>query len=96
VLIQDTEQPYLDLTQADIQDSFNAASVRYRIAIGSNQGQKTLTFRSEALIRTNTQPKPFTANRDGFSLNAAVSLPTPPTGSSGTVVPLRDPAPSGP
>ena len=40
VLIQDTEQPHLDLTQADLQDSFNAASVRYRIAIGPNQGQK--------------------------------------------------------
>ena len=45
-MIQDTEQPHLDLTQADLQDSFNAASVRYRIAIGPNQGQKTLTLRS--------------------------------------------------
>ncbi len=73
VLIQDTEQPHLELAQADLQDSFNAASVRYRIAIGPNQGQKTLTLRSEALIRTDTQPKPFTVNRNGFSLNAAVS-----------------------
>ena len=31
VLIQDTEQRYLDLTQSDVQDTFNAASVRYRM-----------------------------------------------------------------
>ncbi len=73
VLIQDTEQPFLDLTQADLQDTFNSASVRYRIAIGPNSGQKTLTLRSASLIRTDTKPKPFTVNRDGFSLNAAVS-----------------------
>ena len=73
VLIQDAEQPYLDLTQADLQDTFNAASVRYRIAIGPRSGQKTLTLRSQSLIRTDTRPKPFTVNRDGFSLNAAVS-----------------------
>ncbi|TDJ65690.1 MAG: hypothetical protein E2O37_03985 [Proteobacteria bacterium] len=54
MLIQDTEQPYFDFSEADIQDTFNAASVRYRIAIGPNQGQKTLTLRSEALIRTDT------------------------------------------
>ena len=73
VLIQDTEQPYFDFSEADVQDTFNAASVRYRIAIGPNSGQKTLTLRSQSLIRTDTQPKPFTVNRDGFSLNAAVS-----------------------
>ena len=73
VLIQDSEQPYLDLTQEDLQDSFNAASVRYRIAIGPSSDQKTLTLRSQSLIRTDTLPKPFTVNRDGFSLNAAVS-----------------------
>ncbi len=73
VLIQDAEQPYLDLTQADLQDTFNSASVRYRIAIGPNRGEKTLTLGSESLIRTDTRPKPFTVNRDGFSLNSAVS-----------------------
>ena len=73
VLIQDTEHPYFDFSEADVQDTFNAASVRYRIAIGPNSGKKMLTLRSDALIRTDTQPKPFTVNRDGFSLNAAVS-----------------------
>ena len=33
VLIQDNEQTYLDLTQTDLQVSFNAASVRYRSAM---------------------------------------------------------------
>ncbi len=73
VLIQDNEQPYLDLSHAGLQDSFNAASVRYRIAIGPNSGQKTLTHRPQSLIRTDTQPKPFTVNQDRFSLNAAVA-----------------------
>ncbi len=73
ILIEHTEQPYLDLTQADLQDTFNAASVRYRIAIGPNSGRKTLTLRSASLIRTDSQLKPLTVNRDGFSLNATVS-----------------------
>jgi len=55
VLIQESEQPYFDFSEADVQDSLNAASVRYRIAIGPNRGKKTLTLRSEALIRTDTQ-----------------------------------------
>lgn len=29
------------LTKSDLQDTFNAASIRYRIAIGPNNGQKT-------------------------------------------------------
>ncbi len=70
VLIQDTEQPFFDFSETDVQDTFNAASVRYRIAIGPNRGKKTLTLRSDALIRTESQPKPFTIDRDGFSLNA--------------------------
>lgn len=76
VLIQESEQPYFDFCETNVQDTFNAASVRYRIAIGPNSGKKTLTLRSESLIRTDTQPKPFTVNRDGFSLNASVSCQT--------------------
>jgi len=54
VLIQDTEQHYFDFSEADIQDTFNAASVRYRIVTGPNSGEKMLTLRSEALVRTDT------------------------------------------
>ncbi len=46
VLIQDTEQPFLDLTQADLQDTFNAASVRYRITIGPRSGRGSLLHRN--------------------------------------------------
>ena len=73
VLIQESEQSYFDSRETNVQDTCNAASVRYCMAIGPNSGKKTLTLRSEALIRSDTQPKPFTVNRDGFSLNAAVS-----------------------
>jgi hypothetical protein len=34
---------------------------------------RTLTLKNPALARTNSTPKPFTANRDGFSLNCSVS-----------------------
>ena len=70
---QESEQPYFDVGETSVQDTFNAASVRYRIAIGPTSGKKTLTLRSDALIRSDTQRKPFTVNRDGFSLNAAVA-----------------------
>ena len=39
----------------------------------AGSAKQTLTLRSQSLIRTDTRPKPFTVNRDGFSLNAAVS-----------------------
>ena len=97
VLTEDPEQPWLDLQDPDTLDQLNAASVRYRIAIGPGAGQRTLTLRDPALVQPAEQsaPKPFTVNRDGFSLNAA---PSPLTGrsrrpprSSGTSVPLHYP-----
>ncbi len=48
VLVQDTEQPYFDFCEPNVQNTFNAASVRYRIAIGPNSGKKTLILRSDA------------------------------------------------
>ena len=73
LLIEDTEQPWLDLEPADTLDQLNAASIRYRIAIGPGAGGRTLTLKNPALVRTDSTAKPFTANRDGFSLNCAVS-----------------------
>ena len=73
LLIPDSEQPWLDLEETDVLDTLNAASTRYRVSIGSDAGRRTLTLKNPALIRTDTQPKPFTVDRDGFSLNAAVS-----------------------
>jgi ribosomal protein S27E len=73
LLIQDSEQPWLDLEPADTLDQLNAASIRYRIEAGGGAGGRTLALKNPALVRTDSTPKPFTANRDGFSLNCAVS-----------------------
>ena len=77
LLIEDTEQPLaqlgLNLEPADALDRLNAASIRYRIAVGRGAGGRTLTLKNPALTRTDSTPKPFTANQDSFSLNCAVS-----------------------
>ncbi len=69
LLIEDSEQPWLDLEPADTLDQLNAASIRYRIAAGGGTGGRTLTRKNPALVRTDSTPKPFPANRVGFSLN---------------------------
>ena len=73
LLIQDQEQPWLDLQDTDTLHTLNAASTRYRVAIGPGVGGKTLTLKNPGLQRTDTQPKSFTVDKDGFSLNAAVA-----------------------
>ena len=72
-LVEDPEQPWLDLEPSDTLDPLYAASIRYRIAVGQGAGGRTLTLRSPALACTDSIPKPFTSNRDGFSLNRAVA-----------------------
>jgi Putative transposase len=77
LLIEDTEQPLaqlaLNLEPSDALGHLNAASIRYRIAVGQGAGGRTLTLKNPALARTDSTPKPFTANQDGFSLNCAVA-----------------------
>lgn len=73
LLIEDPEQPWLDLEPTDTLDHLNAASIRYRIAVGQGAGGRTLTLKNPALTRTDATPKPFTANQDGFSPNCAVA-----------------------
>jgi hypothetical protein len=78
LLIPDPEQPWLDLGFHEPLDSLSAASTeasdrRYRIAIGSHSGSRTLTLHDPSFIRTDRPVKTLTAARDGFSLNAAVS-----------------------
>jgi hypothetical protein len=73
LLIQDPDQPWLNLEPSDSLDQLNAASIRYRIAVGQGAGGRTLTLKNPALVRTNSTPKPFTANQNGFSLNCAVA-----------------------
>jgi hypothetical protein len=73
LLIKDQEQPWLDFEETDIVDTLNAASIRYRVAIGRGAGSRTLTLKNPGLQRSETQPKPFTVDRSGFSLNVAVA-----------------------
>ncbi len=54
-------------------DQLGAASIRYRIAIGPQSGQRTMTLHDPALIRPGLPDKPLTTHHNGFSLNAAVA-----------------------
>lgn len=77
LLVEDTDLQQaelgLNLEPADTLDQLNAASIRYRIAVGQGAGGRTLSLKNPGLTRTDSTPKPFTANRDGFSLNCAVA-----------------------
>jgi len=73
LLIPHPEQPWLDLGFDEPIDAVSAASIRYRIAIGPHSGNRTLTLHDPSFIRTDRPAKSLTADRDGFSLNAAVS-----------------------
>jgi siderophore synthetase component len=78
LLIPDPEQPWLDSDFHEPMDAVSAASAeasgrRYRIAIGPHSGSRTLTLHDPLFIRTDKSVKASTADRDGFSLNAAVS-----------------------
>ncbi|MDZ7670284.1 MAG: hypothetical protein U5Q16_13005 [Gammaproteobacteria bacterium] len=72
LLVEDPKHPWLDLEPSDTLDQLNAASIRCRIAVGQGAGGRTLTLKNPAPARTDSTPKPFTVNRNGFSLNAAV------------------------
>ena len=72
LLIQDPEQPWCLGIDGAI-DAVIAASMRYRIAMGPHSGSRTLSLHDPSLIRTDRPIKALTADRDGFSLNVAVS-----------------------
>jgi Putative transposase len=73
VLVEEAEQPYLDLELNSPLEQLRAAAVRYRIAVGPLAGRKTMTLHSPGAIADDVAAsKPFTAARDGFSINAAV------------------------
>ena len=73
-LVEDPEQPWLDLDETDALDALRAASVRYRVALGPSAGRRTSTLVDPSRARRETV-KPLTVDQDGFSLNAAVSCP---------------------
>ena len=45
----------------------------HMIILDGGAGGRTLTLKNPGLQRTEAQPKPFTVDRDGFSVNAAVA-----------------------
>ena len=64
-----SSSPSLRVLGADSIDTLNqlnAASIRYRIAVGRGAGGRTLTLKNPALARADSASKPFNANRDGF------------------------------
>ena len=73
-LIEDKGQPWLDLEGTDALDALRAASIRYHVALGPGAGRRTTTLADPSLARPESV-KPFTANQQGFSLNAAVACP---------------------
>jgi hypothetical protein len=74
VLVEDPEQPWLDLDVGSPLEQLAAAAVRYRITVGPLAGRKTMTLRSaSAVARDDVTVKALSAARDGFSLNAAVA-----------------------
>ena len=73
LLVADPEQPWLDLEPPDTLRHLNAASIGYRVAVGRRAGSRTLTLKNPALAENQSTRKPFTADRDGFSLNCAVA-----------------------
>ena len=75
VLVSDGEQPYLDLDLDSPQEQLASAAIRYVIATGPQAGRATMRLHQPVLTSAQgaAVPKPFTAARDGFSLNCAVS-----------------------
>lgn len=74
VLVEDPQQPWLDLEEGSPLDQLAAAAVRYRITVGPMALCKTMTLQSaSAVARDGVPVKALTAARDGFSLNPAVA-----------------------
>jgi hypothetical protein len=74
VLIEQTEQPFLDLSFDSPLEQLSATAVRYLIAVGPQAGRATMRLHDPSAVDDSPQStKPFTAARDGFSVNCAVA-----------------------
>ena len=74
VLVEDPEQPFLDLPLDSPLEQLSGATVRYVIAVGPQAGRATMRLQFPAAgDDTPELKKPFTVVRDGFSLNCAVA-----------------------
>lgn len=87
-LIEDPEQPWLDLEETDALDPLRAESIRYRVAFGPSAGRRTSTLVDPSRARP-AMVKPFSVNQDGFSLNAAVASPADSRVTARAALPLR-------
>ena len=74
VLVEDSEQPFLDVALDSPLAQLSGAAVRYLIAVGPQAGRATMRLQEHAARDDTPAPsKPFTVARDGFSLNCAVA-----------------------
>ncbi len=74
VLVEDPEQPFLDLPLDSPLAQLSGAAVRYVIAIGPQAGRATMRLQQPAASDDiSEQSRPFTVAKDGFSLNCAVA-----------------------
>ena len=74
MLVEDSEQPCLDLPLDSPLAQFSGAAVRYAIAMGPQAGRTTMRLQDPAARDDTPEPnKPSTVARDGFSLNCAVA-----------------------
>ena len=74
VLVAEDEQPYVDLQLASPYEQPAGAAIRYVIAAGPQADRATMRLHDPLLVvaSSGARTKPFTAARDGFSLNCAV------------------------
>ena len=75
VLVAQAEQPYLDLAMDSPYEQLAGSAIRYVIAAGPQAGRATMRLQDPLLAvqPSGARAKPFTAARDGFSLNCAVA-----------------------
>jgi len=74
VLVEQPEQPFLDLSFDSPLEQLCATAIRYLIAVGPQAGRATMRLHDPSAVDDSPQStKPFTAARDGFSVNCAVA-----------------------
>ena len=75
MLVAEEEHPYLDLAMDSPYKQLAGAAIREVIAAGPQAGRATMRLHDPLLAvgASGTRTKPFTAARDGFSLNCAVA-----------------------
>ena len=74
VFVEITEQSYLDLDASCALEQLSTASVRLSLAVDPIAGSRTMRIHTLGAQSSETVgAKPLTAERDGFSLNAAVA-----------------------